>query len=518
MQKLSFVLCSLILVSVATNLTAEPWYNPEAVFPLLGTVVDENGKPAANIDIFECGDDEARTVKTDANGKFTFPRGMRGENILAANADRSLRGIWLEKDLDTYQPNTDLTIVLKPARTITGTVNDKEGKPIPDAPIIATTQHREIVRTQTNANGEFRFQYPANIPLEAILALKPGAGFDYIWTLETPADDEIRTFGRDGNPDARKKSDGPFALTLEGVKPVRFRCVDDSGKPIQGVEIRPWYFRNPDQPGGLNVWIPQYKRTSDADGNVEFDFFPAWQTSGVTFWASGNGFLNQRMDLLPEHFEKENSVKMRRAVALRGTLRFPDGTPAQHWTVRAQGDGGDGEGFVEYRKTDNQGRYEIMAIPHRIVHLNAEAPEGVSAHPIDKDWVAAPKLNIAVGDEEVLVYDFTLEKGTRISGVATAGEDNKPVGNTSIIIYCQTKNDDAMESESPFQRLRSWWWERTDANGNFEFWIAPGHYEMQLQHGNFTKNPSAQITVERGVGQTVHFHAEKTKAAVQTVR
>jgi len=526
MKKTFIVLCSTALLfwggdTVVGSQSEVPWYNPDAVVvPMSGTVVDEEGSPVAGVRVFETRTGEQRSVRTDENGNFTFPRGDRTDRLLAENADHSLIGIWEETLWRTGQPNEDTTIVLKPARSITGVVIDGTGQPIPDVQIIATAYHSEVVRTQTDANGEFRFLYPVDIPLEAILALKDGAGFDYVWTLETPSDEERRTFGRDGDPDARKKSDGRFTLTLDGANPVRFRFVDDDGQPLEGVEIHPWVFRNPNQPGDLNVAISPYRKTSDADGNVAFDFFPIWQDISVTFWAEKNGFLRQRIDLQPEQFEQDNAIRMRPAVALRGTLRFPDGTPAQQWTVFAQGDGGGFDAFLTRQTTDNQGRYEVMAIPHRTVHLNAEQPRGLAVQTIDRDWVAIPQLNIDVGSDPIFVRDFTLERGTRITGIATAGPDNEPVANASIIIHPQEKNEDATEGESAFRNLRSWWWERTGADGVFEFWIAPGHYEMQLQRGAWNRQPRAQITVEQGIEQTVNLHIEGeiATAAIQAPR
>ena len=509
MKHFAFFFC-FALIGQACGAEETPWYNPKAaVREIRGTVVDESGQPVPGIRISECGAEESPpyAVETDESGHFTFSPGLPSHRsyLLAESADRSLLGIRPDRLWQTGEPNKETAIVLKPARTITGTVKGKSGEPVPDAQIIVTGYHCEIVKTLTDAGGEFRFQYPADLPLEAILALKNGTGFDYLWTLETPTTDERRNFGSEGDPDARKKSDGPFTLTLDGVKPVRFQCVDDSGQPLPGVEIGPWIFRKPNYLTDLNVWISQYKRTSDAEGNVEFDYFPVWHKTSITFWADKPGFLRNRIDLSPESFERANTARMRRAVAVRGTLRFPDGTPAPNWTVRAQGDG---EGSIVYKDTDGQGRYEIMAAPNSTINLNAEKPRGIPAEKLERDWVAVPQLNIETGSDPILVRDFTLEKGTRISGRATAGADNEPVPeNTNIIIFCRTEEGEDVRS------LRSWWWERTGEDGTFEFWIAPGHYEMQLQYGRGNE-PRSQITVEKGVEQTVNFHAEKTAAQV----
>ena len=505
----------LCFVFAASLYAAEeaPWYNPDAAIKAIcGTVVDETGKPVPDIRIVECGVDEPASVHTDENGNYTFPPNRtRRAGLLAENADRSLLGFWLDRTT-AGKLNPDTTIVLKPVRTITGTVKNEKGEPIAEAQIIATTSMSEVVRTQSDSNGEFLFQYPADVPMEAILALKNGVGFDYIWTLEAPTDDEYRAYGSEGNPAARKKSDGPFALTLDGVKPVRFQCVDDSGEPLAGVEIHPWLFSKPGRPDHLNVGISQYKRTADADGNVVFDFFPTWEKTVVTFWAGKKGFLNHRIDLSPENFERINTVKMRKAIVLRGTLRLPDGTPVEQWSIYARGD----DEFIEHRMTDDQGRYEIMVPPNRNIHLSAQRSAEISVQEIEKDWIAVPKWNLATGNDPIFVQDITLEKGTRIFGTATAGPDKEPASGAYIVFWRQEKNEDAAEGEEPFRNVTTGEWRRIETDGTYEFWLTPGHYELRLQSGGAHFSEPQQIAVEQGVEQTVDFHTEKRK--VQTAR
>jgi len=502
------ILTSLCFLFAAQLLVAEeaPWYNPASP-ALHGTVVDESGTPLANIRVFETWTGEQRSVNTDANGNFTFPRGDRTDRLVAENVDRSLLGIWEETQWRTGQPNTDTTIVLKPARTITGTVKDAAGEPIADAQVITTVYYSEVVQTQSNASGEFRFQYPVDVPLEAIVALKNGVGFDYIWTLETPSDEERHTHGREGNPAARKKSDGPFALVLDGVKPVRFQCLDDAGQPLEGVQVRPWYFTKPEQPNDLNIALSHYRIDTAADGNVVFDFFPNWQTQGVTFRMSKDGFLDQRLHLTPEDFGKVNTVRMRWAITVRGTVSLPDGTPATRWTVNARG-GGD---FQTRNMTDEQGRYEIMAPRNQNIHIVANRPTETAAQSIEKEWIAAPKLNVATGDDGILVQDFTLEKGTRISGRATISPGNEPATNASIYIHCLQTAEDANSVLHTF-------WDTTQADGTYEFYLAPGHYQLQLWHEN-TNSPHSFLTVEKDVEQRVDFQAaRRAVATVRTIR
>ncbi len=504
-------------IATAPLFAEKPWYDPEGNAVLIeGSVVDENDRPAPGIRIVEVGDrtpEKRAETTTDAEGRFTIPR---KEILLAGNEDRSLLGIWTAKSGRDDRDTTNTKIVLKPSRTITGTVQDAEGKPIVDALVLATGSYREIVRTLSDAEGKFKLQYPSDLSLEAMLAIKDGAGFDYIWTMETVSSREIRTYGREGNSELRKKSDGPFSLTLDGVKPVRFHCVDENNQPLAGVRIRPWYFAKPGQPNDLNVWITPYDRTSDDLGNVSFDFFPVWQTRGTTFGTDKDGYLSSRVDLTPENYGNTNTVRMRKAIPVRGTLRFPDGTPAQGWTVRAQGP----NDFVEYLLSDADGRYEIAAVPDSIVNLNAERPDGPVGEGIDKDWIAVPQLNVETGTEPILVRDFTLEKGTRISGRAVAGNENEPVADCSVLIYCLEKRSDApeeMDEDRKYTTIDSWWWARTDARGEYEFWVAPGDYNLTLQYGNqYGPGQRRRIEVARGEEQTVDFHVEKVK--VDSVR
>jgi len=485
MKYLSFFFC-FVLLGQLCGADEVPWYNP--VYEMRGTVVDEAGNPVPNILISEPGADESEVsavALTDAEGNFTFTQNLRQPRLLAENADRSLLGTW------TRLKATD-PFVLKPARTITGTVKDGKGEPIPDALVIAVSNYQKVVKTLTGPGGEFRCQFPADITLQAVLAMKDGDGFDYIWTSEKLPD----------------VNNGPFALTLDGVKPVQFRCLDDSGQPLAGVRIRPGVFRNSNQPEDLRIAeISPCIRTTDADGNAVFDDFPLWQKEAVTFNAHKNGFLYNSIELSPEDFEKVHTVRMRRAVTLRGTLRFPDGTPAPYWRVRVNlAENSDYE-----IPTDQQGRFEAIVASNRTVHLQAEQLRniatqlpGLTIEEIDKDWVAAPQLNIATGSDPILVHDITLEKGTRISGHASLGADNKPVPHYLIMIHCLSK-----EGEK-FSRVLSYWQTQIGADSTYEFWAAPGHYELELQCGN---RPTRQITVEKGVEQTINLHAEEAKTA-----
>ena len=504
---LPFVYCGLLCFA-ADLIQAET----ENTRKIIGFVVDKEDKSVPDAVVRPnrlIREFESLQVVTDANGRFELDRPDQWlDGLLAQTQNGDRMGT---VSLDGNPENGDeLKITLLPARTITGTVIGTDDEPIADAFVLAVSSHSETVRTRTDTEGRFSFRFPDDTKMSAVVALKIGLGMDYIWTMETPANDEYRLFGLEGDPSRRKKSDGPFELRLEGIRPVRFKVVDEDGKPVEGIEVGPWYFAKEGRPQDLNIGTDLYRRVSNAEGVVVFDFFPAWQTLGVTFWAYENRddvkktmrrrFLQSRTHVKPESFDGENEIMLRRAATVRGTVRFPDGRPAVGWQFRAQGNPDQFEQCI----TDREGRYVVPAVPGSTVNLSVEQPRTPLGDKLEKDWACRPRRNIDIGEETVVTEDFVLEKGTKVSGTATAGNDRKPVEQGSILINPLTPEE--AEEENP-RRVECWWWAPIK-NGRYEFYTVPGDYRLQCQHG---KGETKQIKLEPGKELTVDFHVEETR-------
>ncbi len=483
-----------------------------------GVLVDKDGRPVPDALVrpkLLARGFESLEVVTDSNGRFEFDRPNQWfDALLAQTPDGSLMGtVPLEND-------TELKIVLLPSRTITGTVIGADGKPLPDVFVLGVSGYSEAIRTQTDAEGRFAFRFPEDTPLRVVVALKDGLGMDYVWTMETPTTAEYRLFGWDGDPSQRKKSDGPFELRLEGARPVRCKIVDEEGRPVEGITVYPWYFAKEDRPENLNIGTDLKRRISGPDGGVEFDFFPAWQTQGVTFCANEDReeihktmqyrFLENRTFVQPESFNDENEIIMLRAVTVRGTVRFPDGRPAVGWQFRAQG----GSDQFEQRITDSEGRYAVPVVPGSTVNFSVERPQGPLGEKIEEDWACRPRRDVDIGEESIVSEDFVLEKGTKISGTATAGDERKPIEEASILITPLTPEE--AEAEAADNVRCSWW--ATIKNGRYEFYTTPGDYRLRCQSG---KGDTKLVKLESGKELTVDFHVEETrrdKKQLETLR
>lgn len=487
----------------------------EKVPGISGIVVDQDDKPVPDAIVRPkriSRSFESIHVKTDKNGRFELDRPMAWfDDLFAETLDDNLMGTV------SLDGNAELKIVLIPSRTITGIVTDTEGKPVADAFVLGISSFSETARTQTDDEGRFSFSFPDDTVLDIVVALKDGLGMDYIWTMESPTTTEYRLFGRDGDPSQRKKSDGPFELKLDGARPVRLKLVDENGKPIPGIEVYPWYFTKNSRPNDLNIGTDLCERISGPDGVVVFDYFPAWQTEGLTFWSDENReefkktmrrrFLRNRTHIKPESFDSEKTIVMRRAVTVRGTVRFPDGRPAVGWQFRAQGHPDQFEQCV----TDRQGRYIVPAVPGTILNLSVEQPKGPQGDMIEKDWACRSRRNVDLGEESLVIEDFVLEKGTRISGTATSGDARNPVEQGTIHITPLTPEEAEAE---PDGHIQCWWWAPV-RDGRYEFYAAPGDYRLRCQYG---KGDKKQVRLESGKPLTVDFHVEEVRRDKKTVR
>ena len=479
-----------------------------------GTVADEQGKPVVGAKIyvlsakFIANETEQPIAISDADGRFSLPQnGSYHDTIIAENADRTLIGSCETKDKKFH-------IVMKPSRTITGRVLDGNGEPVAGAVVFGQLDYNEYGRTESGLDGKFAFPFPVDIPMETVVALKPGVGFDYIFTLEKPTSEECRRFGMSGDPSQRKKSDGPFLFVLEGARDIRFKIVDEAGCPLEGITIHPWVFTKPGQPDGLNMFCRDYLKRSNAQGEVVYDFIPTWLDSSLTFWLNSFNFeitseqqpaiFQKRIDLPASEFGGEVVAIMQPAVRVRGTVRYPDGTPAHGWWLRAQGKSGQGgDGQYEQYGIDENGNYEVCMMPNTKVNLSLERPDGAWGETIAKDWAARTKILVETGNGPDVIEDFTLEKGIRVSGLCTAGDDRRPLALKPFNISPLLPEEEGKTVEE--RHLDSWWWVHTDEQGRYEFWATPGDYRLWFQYG---AEPKDNIFLEEGKEIVVDFHVD----------
>ncbi|HSG70655.1 MAG TPA: carboxypeptidase-like regulatory domain-containing protein, partial [Planctomycetaceae bacterium] len=204
---------------------------------LSGLVVDSAGQPIEGISVHIPANkpDEKYEATTDADGKFvlTLPRDFRAYSLtcLATSPDGAQQGFFQPEAGATELPAT-VKIELKPAREIPVEVVDESGNPISEAEVLAITGYRLFAQTSSDTSGRATLQLPAGLTLNAIAAVKSGAGLDY-FLFQIP-----RTKLQTQNPAQLPQDfDSTVKFTLAGARTVTAKVTDTQGKPIKGVTV-----------------------------------------------------------------------------------------------------------------------------------------------------------------------------------------------------------------------------------------------------------------------------------------
>jgi thiol-disulfide isomerase/thioredoxin len=217
-----------------------------------GVVLDEEGKPAANVRVSKLGYGQAgfpRMTATDKDGKFKLvsERGASGEAVLA----------WTESAMSSPQPvepGKELTIKLreKDLGRVSGIVADEAGNPIADAKIRWSVPQQVClfgpVPQQVNSDASGRFEFPrfwSGMEGVSFFCQAEGAG--------------------DGSERDVKVLSGVITelkfVMKKADKAVSGLVVDSAGKPMVSLPV---YASGTGQPSNL-------KATTDMDGRFRIN-------------------------------------------------------------------------------------------------------------------------------------------------------------------------------------------------------------------------------------------------------
>ncbi len=405
----------------------------EKPLTIRGTVIDETKKPVAGVGVYSY-DTGNKLAETDRNGEFAIVL-LEGKfphygSLAAIDGERKQIG---HGEFVT-NPNSKTVrakpITLYPARTITGTVVDPEGRPASNVMVAGCNQITTSEIVKTNEKGEFSFLYPTNQPLQEVYALQKGKAFDFVSTEEYPS--------YYGETPKSLISNGPFALKLRPIEPFRVRVVNQSGKPIAGATVEPWLIKNPVKPKNLRSLNDQrdFVNTSgmdvfhvktDVEGFATIDSVPADFLKDSTFNAvrydstAENGESEKSYGAVSKSWkelvqDEKSSVptfELPQHAEVQGTVKLEDGTPVpKAQLVFRYHDGSCGSGM-----TDENGEFSFSENANTLFNIS-----------VDSDKGAAPAIfNYDIGDGETKKrLDIVLKKGIRLYGkVSTA--DGKPV-------------------------------------------------------------------------------------------
>ena len=308
-------------------------------------------------------------------------------------------------------------IVLRPARTITGTVVDADGKPAKGVLVAGCNQVTSSEIVTTNEKGEFDFIYPNEMSLQIVYAVQKDTGFDFIPTDELPS--------YYGETPKEQIKNGPFHLKLRPVEPFKIRVVDESGNPVAWAQVSPWLIENPVKPKNLmpgndhrshfnTSGMSIFNVKTDADGyavinSVPQDFLKhsvfvafGWNAIAMDGTRRNFGYVHKSWEELTKD-EASSTILLPLLPTVRVSVKLEDGTPVPNATLRLRFH----EGSCGSRVTDANGE--------TILFDNANTLYNIS---INSDKGAAPAVfNYSVGDgTEEKRLDIVLEKGIRIYG------------------------------------------------------------------------------------------------------
>lgn len=473
----------------------------------VGAVLTADGKPAANASIVARLRWEIVYLHADEKGRFSIPRQTddRGRfPMIVRSADGSEMAV---QEFPGWWQFAKVT--LGPTKTVSLVVTDGKGRPIAQAhaAIIEMPEYEGFQETlvcgYTDDSGKFTERLPKKFQVGFAYAYKSGAGLDY------------RSFVPPGenNSDLHVKTPPqpvePVQVTLAGARRVTIKCVDESGKPIPGLEVTPWILEKPGETGYLNDGRSWHVFT-DANGEAVFGWIPIWPKRMFPFSvspASGRRMNDVDIKFDPEKPTDQFTATIHRNVELSGTVRDVAGKPVAGAEIDLHGVGYSNQRHEDHTKSDDHGRYEFEVPPLHIYGLAANTKDRRQASPM--------RNGIAVYTQKpVTGVDLTLVPTTRVFGRVTLGPDNEPA-----VKYRVNASDfgrgrmRAPDPDFPHGRRDYIGWPNlsefafTDAQGRFELRLAPGKYDFFA--GPTIRNGGMIIYPDQELHHKVEINGEK---------
>ena len=342
------------------------------------------------------------TARSGAEGRFRLevaePLISSEFSLLASNAEGTRQGILTAKKVGPSKLPLQ-KVVLKASRTVDIQVVDAGGTPVVGATVESCVLgglawYVALGPVATDARGQARLMVPADARLEAIAALKAGAGMGYVCYLTDPAQ------GQSPPETAR--------LVLNGAMSIGVRVQDSQGKPVAQVKVAPSDFRRKGKDDLSNYFCFHTLRAgavSDAQGRVQFDWLPA-DLDRISFSVQHEDYYASGTELTIKDGGSRNlDVKLLRLAQIAGKVIYSDGKAAAGIMIEAEGMG---TGVSRcYARTAEDGTYRLKVQPNNS-YIVAVA---------DDQWAAASLTGIVLREgENRQDLDFQLSQGTLIHG------------------------------------------------------------------------------------------------------
>jgi hypothetical protein len=483
-------LCGLAAALLLTGLAlaADPPSKKDAAAVYVrGTVIDEAGQPVAGavVGVAKHFLHDAHWTKTAADGTFLLNLdvpALRYLTLRASAADGARLGLYRFVDTDVpLGPSAEIRITLKPARALTVRVTDGQARPVAGAAVAVFDEYYGFAGKETNAAGEAVLRYPADANVWWVVALKPGAGFDYF--------ENYRTWFPTG-----KAQDPPAAVTLvlDGAQTVRIRVTNSAGQPLPGALLSPWTIQKKGKIGYANVdgdaVLKPFLLRADRQGVATCDWIPKGLKNGVTFLCASRGYHLPQ----PPHFDPAQpnaplTARLLRTVRVEGKVTFPDDKPAAGILIQAEGRGKTSHYCRTLARTRADGTYALALYPEQYYIVAVT----------DDNWAAPSYTGFnVVENQPQKALDFRLGPGTLIQGKLTVGRDNKPAAKQTITLFQHFHVPAAGGGGGSGHDIDLVRWAETDKDGKYRLRVGSGEYKIwgpETAHVGFTVKSEKKI-------------------------
>jgi hypothetical protein len=390
------------------------------------------------------------------------------------------------KDASSKQPPA--RVGPRKPREIAVTVLDRKKRPLAGVKVgvnrgLTVGRPGEVLDQKlTDRNGKAVLRVAPEVPLQYVFAVKKGAGFDY-FVYSAPhrplANSYLLPF--DDNR--------PITFVLGGVHRMRLHLVDERHRPLAGVGVSVGFVQRPNKGDGVaNLQIDEFRLITDREGIAEFDAIPVESSPALWFHSTTLGYFF----LAHPGFNRNEPTTDFEVVAeqqpvLRVEVTLPDGRPAIGAQIEfvsrpigdrvdARGNRRTGGGTIGTNHLYSGGVAPLFAFSEDAYCL-VRATSGHLASPAKRLVVRPPA--------PLLPVHLVLQPGIRVHGSVTVGKDGHAAANEHVTLLLlddqySKLSEDEQPPGIPNASIDMPYYARTDAEGRFEFFVAPGHYILGI--------------------------------------
>ncbi len=442
---------------------------------LSGHVVTNDDKPVGGSKVVlfnRLSADDRRETLCNADGHFEFKGLGKKEatrlRLHAFSPDEELCAIGPILAISDGSSSLDVKIVLQASWRFHLDVFDDKGQPVEAAKALVMLPGFECFRAETNASGRAFFVLPRREPIQKVSAWKDGVGFSY--HAYTPADP-----GRaPGKPPIRYPDPAADKLTLKPASDVAIQVVDEQGNAIAGANVSPTLLTMKGEPSHMDVYLGMDGVRTDTAGVATFRWIPS-NINLLTFQASAKGFVSTQS--LCKLAEQTPKLILQRPIKLKGRVLDTEGKPQPGIKVVANGNTYD-QSHIDRGVTEADGKFELSV-----------KPNGTYVVFVDDEKLVAPARGgiVAQRGKDIDGIDLQLVPPVIVRGRLLDVFSKLPAKDEVIRleqVARELTDEELGRLEQPTGRPkllgspRSSRNTKTDQEGRYEFFVAPGAYEF----------------------------------------